>query len=196
MDWLVPLLLFVLVSTVTPGPNNLLLAASGLHFGVRKSMPHVLGIHLGVYGLIALCGLGLGQLLLAAPGAAIALRIFATAYLIYLAWQILGLKPSTSAEARRPMKIWEGIIFQASNPKAWMMAITSLNLALAMGGSMPQAVLIACLSFATLGVACNLVWVMMGVSLQSLLQDRKKRQWVNGRLAALTLLTIAGFWLY
>ncbi len=196
MDWLVPLLLFVIVSSVTPGPNNLLLAASGLHFGVRPTLPHVLGIHLGFYILIGLCGLGLGQLLLAAPGAAVALKLFATGYLLYLARQILGLNPSSATQAQRPMTVREGIIFQASNPKAWMMAVTCLNLALQMDGSMPQAILVACLSFATLGTLCNLIWVLMGVSLQSLLRDRRKRQWVNGALAALTLLTIAGFWLY
>lgn len=196
MDWLFPLLLFVVVSTVTPGPNNLLLAASGLNFGIRNTLPHVLGIHLGVYCLVALSGLGLGQLLLAEPGAAIALRLFATGYLLYLAWQILGLNPSNSARVQRPMKTWEAGLFQASNPKAWMMAITSLNLALAMGGTIAQAVVLVCLCFATLGTLCNLVWVFMGASLQSHLQHEKKRRWVNGGLAALTLLTIGGFWAY
>lgn len=196
MDWLVPLLLFVVVSTVTPGPNNLLLAASGLNFGVRSTLPHVLGIHLGVYCLIALCGLGLGQLLLAEPGAAIALRLFATGYLLYLAWQILGLNPSATATARRPMKAWEAVLFQASNPKAWMMAVTSLNLALAMDGTMPNAVALACLCFATLGTLCNLVWVFMGASMQSHLQDENKRRWVNGGLAVMTVLTIGGFWVF
>lgn len=196
MDWLIPLLLFVVVSTVTPGPNNLLLAASGLHFGVRNTLPHLLGIHLGVYTLITLCGLGLGQLLLAAPGAELLLKVFATAYLVYLTWQILGLTPSASTDRQRPMKVWEACLFQASNPKAWMMAITSLNLALAMNSSMPQAVVVVCLCFATLGTVCNLAWVFMGVSLQSQLKEERKRRWINGGLAAMTLITIVGFWAY
>ena len=196
MEYLLPLLLFVLVSTVTPGPNNLLLAASGLHFGVRSTLPHVLGIHLGVYGLVILCGLGIGQILLAVPQVALALKLFATGYLAYLAWQILGLRVSAESGSHRPMKIWEAGLFQASNPKAWMMAITGLQLALAVDPRVPAAVAMLCLSFATLGALCNLLWVAMGASLQTHLQDAGKRRWINGVLAALTVLTIVAFWLY
>ena len=196
MEWLIPLLLFVLVSTVTPGPNNLLLAASGLRFGVRGTLPHLLGIHIGVYGLVILSGLGLGQLLVSLPGFAIGLKIFATGYLVYLAWQILGLRLSEGSEVSRPMRTWEAGLFQLSNPKAWMMAITGLNLALVAEQSMPMAVLMLCLGFATLGTLCNLVWIVMGASLQAHLQNPFKRRLINGGLALATVLTIGAFWLY
>lgn len=196
MDALLPLMLFVLISTVTPGPNNLLLAASGLNFGVRHTLPHLLGIHLGVYTLVVLCGLGLGQLLLALPGAELALRVFATGYLVYLAWQILGLGPGAAPETQRPMKIWEAGLFQASNPKAWMMAITGLHLALATESGMTSAVFLLCLCFATLGTLCNLIWVYMGAALQSQLENPRKRRLINSSLAAITVLTIVAFWVY
>lgn len=159
MEWLLALMVFVVITTGTPGPNNLLLAASGIHFGVRRTLPHVLGIHIGVYSLVLLCGLGLGQLILAVPGVVLALKVFATGYLAYLAWKILGLGPQGDTTVTRPMRVWEAGVFQVTNPKAWMMAITGLNFSLAVDGTMPMAVFALCLGFATLGTLCNLSWV-------------------------------------
>ncbi|MEM7216968.1 MAG: LysE family translocator [Pseudomonadota bacterium] len=194
MEYWLPLLLFVVISTLTPGPNNLLLAASGLNFGLRPTLPHVLGIHLGVYGLVILCGLGLGQILLTVPGVETALKLFATAYLAYLAWQMLGLSVVETQATARPMRIWEASLFQVSNPKAWMMAITGLNLALAADHSVPVAVAVLCCCFATLGTLCNLSWVAAGASLQAQFQDARKRRLINATLAAITVATIAAFW--
>lgn len=73
MEFLIPFIGFIFITTITPGPNNFLLAASGIRFGFRRTLPHVVGIHFGVYALVALCGLGLGQVLLAAPGALLSL---------------------------------------------------------------------------------------------------------------------------
>ncbi len=190
-----PLLAFVFVSTITPGPNNLLLAASGIRFGVRRTLPHVLGIHIGVYGLVVLCGMGLGQMLLALPGAAFGLKIFATVYLVYLAWKIMGMQITGEMQTERPMKVWEAALFQLSNPKAWMMAVSGLNIALAIDNSMILAGIALCVGFATLGAVCNLTWVYLGASLQSALAKPGMARWINISLATLTALTVLMFWL-
>lgn len=197
MDALTPLLGFLFISTITPGPNNLLLAASGIQFGVRKTLPHVLGIHFGLHTLVILSGLGLGQLLLTAPGAIIALKLFGSVYLLYLAWKILGFQiaASNSDDAAKPMRIFEALVFQFSNPKAWMMAATGLNISLGFDDSMVTAVLVLCAGFSTLGLLCNLAWVSFGASLSGLLTVPAYRYVVNGTLAAITLLTVAMIWI-
>ena len=196
MEFLLPVLAFVLVSTITPGPNNFLLATSGIKFGVRASLRHVLGIHCGIYLLVVLCGLGLGQLLLAFPEALIGLKVFGTGYLIYLAWKIIGfqLVEGETTSVGKPMSVLQALLFQFSNPKAWMMATTGLNISIGIDGSMFTAILVLALGFATLGLCCNILWLYAGASLQSVWQKKHYQRMINGALALLTVLTIVMFW--
>ncbi len=191
------LLVFVVVSTITPGPNNLLLAASGIHFGFRATLPHVLGIHCGVYLVVVLCALGLGQLLLADPRAILLLKIFGSVYLVYLAWGVMGIRLD-DAEGKwqaNPMSVGQATLFQFSNPKAWFMATTGLNIALGTQQSMPFAVVALCLGFATLGLVCNLLWVGLGNSARALFAREFYRRLINGVLSTLTLVTVVLIWL-
>ena len=196
MEFVLPLLAFVLVSTITPGPNNFLLATSGIKFGFRATLPHVLGIHCGIYLLVVLCGLGLGQLLLAFPQALVALKVFGTAYLVYLAWKILGFKLGDGelVGSGRPMSLLQALIFQFSNPKAWMMATTGLNIGISIDGSMLTAVLALGFGFASLGLCCNLLWLVAGAALQSLWREPFYQRLINTVLSVLTVLTVAMFW--
>ncbi len=198
MDFAIALTGFVFISTITPGPNNLLLAASGLRFDVRRSVPHVLGIHLGVYLLILLCGLGLGQLLLQSENALFALRIFGSLYLLYLAWKILGFRMPEELDedsVERPMTLFEAGLFQFSNPKAWMMATTGLNIGFAAGQGTGSAIALLCVGFATLGIGCNFAWVWAGSSLRRFLAVPVYRLLINGGLALITLATVGMLWL-
>jgi len=196
MEYLLSLLAFVLVSTITPGPNNFLLATSGIKFGVRASIPHLVGIQCGVQLLVVLCGLGLGQLLALFPQAVLGLKIFGTCYLTYLAWKVIGLNlgDGTLESSGKPMSTLQALIFQFSNPKAWMMATTGLNISIGMDGSMLTAVVVFAACFLTLGLACNVLWLYTGASLQSLWQQKQYQRIINGALALLTILTIAMFW--
>ena len=196
MEFLLPLLAFVLVSTITPGPNNFLLATSGIKFGVRASLRHVFGIHCGIYLLVVLCGLGLGQILLTFPQALIGLKVFGTGYLIYLAWKIIGfqLGENHTANVGKPMSTLQALLFQFTNPKAWMTATTGLNISIGIDGSMVTAVIALTVGFSTLGLCCNLLWIYAGASLQSLWQQKHYQRVINGALALLTVLTIVMFW--
>ncbi len=197
MELYIPLMAFVVVSTITPGPNNLLLASSGIRFGFLRTVPHIIGIHLGVYLLVILCGVGLGQILLTTPYAVMGLKLFGTAYLLYLAYKIIGFRPTDNDEPDqgRPMSVPQALLFQFANPKAWMMATTGLNLALAVVDSVSVAAALLCAAFATVGIFCNSAWVLMGTSLRQLWQNDQHRTWLNLMLGSLTLATVISFWL-
>ncbi len=196
MEFVLPLLGFVFVSTITPGPNNLLLAASGIQFGFRATMPHMLGIHCGIYALTILCGLGLGQVIIAFEGALVVLKIVASGYLLYLAVKISGIRFDEEDRERdiKPMSVVQAGIFQFVNPKAWMMALTGLNISLQGGIPMPGAVLSLCVGFATLGFACNCLWVVTGASLRQAMLVPAYRRLINGSLVAVTLATVLMLW--
>ncbi len=122
------LLVYAFVTSITPGPNNFMLLASGVNFGFIRTIPHMLGIGGGFLSLLLAVGFGLGAVLTAFPSLHLALKIAGGAYLLYLAWRIamsrsLGKDGDTKA---RPMTFLEAAAFQWVNPKAWVMAVTAM----------------------------------------------------------------------
>lgn len=196
---LAPLATFCVVASITPGPNNLLLMRSGAAFGIRRSAGHMLGIQLGCMGLLLLCYLGIGAMLLAVPGAFTVLRWACFAYLLWLAMMIfLEGRTRTAAEPRvtsspagRPMHWYEATAFQLINPKAWMMAIT---LASAFYGSSVPAmadIAVAALAWVSVGIPSMLAWTVWGASINHVLRRPRERQlyaWVMSLAVAATAL--------
>src|SRR5262245_46020938 len=122
--------LFAFVTSVTPGPNNMMLLASGVNFSVRRSLPHMLGISLGFMVLVMAVGLGLSQVFQQVPVLYTLLRYIGAAYLLYLAWKIAGsgAPDADSAEKRaKPFTFLQAAAFQWVNPKAWVMAIGAIT---------------------------------------------------------------------
>jgi len=121
--------LFAFVSSITPGPNNTLLLASGVNFGFRRSMPHALGISLGFMLLVIAVGLGLGEVFKVFPWAYTVLRYVGAAYLLYLAWKIAtaGGMSDSNEEHGKPMTFLGAAAFQWVNPKAWIMALGAIT---------------------------------------------------------------------
>lgn len=164
-----PLALFALVSSITPGPNNVMLAASGLNFGFRRSMPHLLGVNPGFTLMIFLVGIGLGSVFQQAPVLYTVLKYVGAAYLLYLAWKIANSGGVEEGEARgKPMTFLQAAAFQWVNPKAWVMAVGII------ATYTPQAGFFANLVIATL--VCGLVnlpsigiWVTFGTALRRVL---------------------------
>ncbi|CUJ31994.1 Cysteine/O-acetylserine efflux protein [Achromobacter xylosoxidans] len=164
-----PLALFALVSSITPGPNNVMLAASGLNFGFRRSMPHLFGVNLGFTLMIFLVGIGLGSVFQQAPVLYTVLKYVGAAYLLYLAWKIANSGGVEEGEARgKPMTFLQAAAFQWVNPKAWVMAVGII------ATYTPQAGFFANLVIATL--VCGLVnlpsigiWVTFGTALRRVL---------------------------
>ena len=112
-------------------------------------------------------------------------------------WKILGFQPGDQQDddVAAPMTITQALIFQFSNPKAWMMAAAGLNISIAFNNSMLTAVLLLCAGFATLGIFCNFTWVLMGASLRGAMTVPAYRYWINGGLALLTITTVLMFWM-
>jgi len=124
-DLIVALAAFAFVTSITPGPNNLMLMASGANFGFRRTIPHMLGVGLGFTVMIVLVGVGLAQIFEAYPEARTALKIISVIYLLYLAWKIANAAAPTSAEeAGTPITFIQAALFQWVNPKAWSMAFS------------------------------------------------------------------------
>lgn len=120
MDLLIALAVFCLVTLFTPGPNNLMLMTSGLNFGVRRGVPHLLGVVLGFSAMVLIVGLGPGAIFEAWPVLYLILKYAGAAYLLYLAWQIaVSMPPSQDHDsARSPISFFQAVAFQWVNPKA------------------------------------------------------------------------------
>ena len=127
-EQLLALVTFAFVTSITPGPNNLMLMASGANFGVRRTVPHMLGVALGFVFMAVLVGAGLAQAFMAVPQLYTALKVASVAYLLYLAWKIaMAPPPGETARPGRPMTFLAAAAFQWINPKAWAMALTAVS---------------------------------------------------------------------
>ena len=124
METLLPLASYALVASITPGPNNIMLTASGISFGFKKTVPHMLGIPLGFGIQLILCAYGLGSILLRVPQAYLGLKIFGTGYLLYLAWSLRSnvvVDSRTNNSQARPMSFINAALFQFAiqRPGLW-----------------------------------------------------------------------------
>ncbi|WP_347331677.1 LysE family translocator [Marinimicrobium locisalis] len=182
----------VLVMVGLPGPNNLMLMASGVNFGVRRSIPHITGIVLGCQALLVAMTVGLGQLLVIYPRAELALKVLSVLFLSYVAvllWRAGGRTAQRRAEAR-PMSVWEAAVFQWVNPKAWMMCLT-LVAALGQTALSDGSLLWVALTFALLSTPLLVFWNVGGQMLNAWLQKGTRLRWFN-RVMALLLLASMG----
>ena len=124
-DLLYALMGFAFVTSITPGPNNLMLMASGANFGFRRSIPHMLGIGIGFVVMVTLVGLGLMGLFDRYPVTHTMLKVFSAAYMLWLAWKIANAAaPEQSKATGQPLSLLQAAGFQWVNPKAWAMALT------------------------------------------------------------------------
>jgi len=183
---------FVLVMVGSPGPNNLMLMASGVHFGIRRSIPHMLGIVLGCQVLLVAMAIGLGELLVRYPQAEVALKGMSVLFLSYVAvklWQTKGL--STQSSTARPMSVMEAALFQWVNPKAWMMCLTLVAAALGQSAQREAALFWVALTFALLSLPLLLFWSAGGQLLTVWLRQGARLMWFN-RAMALVLLASTG----
>ncbi|MGN6464238.1 MAG: LysE family translocator, partial [Rhizobiaceae bacterium] len=183
--------LFAVVTSVTPGPNNFMVLASGVNFGLRRTVPHMLGISIGFLVLQLAVGLGLGAVLSAYPSLHVALKIAGGAYLVYLAWKIaMSRSLSAKGEGRaRPMSFLEAAAFQWVNPKAWVLALT----AMAVYGDAERPFLsmgVIAVVFALICLPSNSVWAGFGMALRTFLADPVRLKWFNIGMGVLLVLTI------
>ena len=164
-----PLALFALVSSITPGPNNVMLASSGLNFGFRRSVPHLLGVNLGFTLMIFLVGVGLGSVFQQTPALYTVLKYAGAAYLLYLAWKIANSGPLDEGEARgKPFTFLQAAAFQWVNPKARVMAVGVVATYTPQNGFFANLV-IATLVCGIVNLPSIGIWVTFGTALRRVL---------------------------
>lgn len=186
------LLIFAFVSSVTPGPNNLMLLASGVNYGFRRTIPHMLGIAGGFGSLLLAVGVGLGALLAAYPALHLGLKIAGGTYLLYLAWKIASSR-SIGGEVRatgKPMTFMAAAAFQWVNPKAWVMGLTAMSLYTDPAAPVLSMGLVA-VAFVLVNFPSVSVWAGFGQALRGFLADPVRLKWFN---IAMGLLLAATLW--
>ncbi|WP_374437470.1 LysE family translocator [Inhella sp.] len=190
MPDLIPLMTYCFVMSSTPGPNNVMLTASGANFGYRGALPQILGIGVGGFVLTLLSCLGLGNLFMAWPLARELLRVVGALYLVYLAWKLSGAGGLQGAELPRPASFWQGFAFQAVNPKSWVKAITIGSVFLPSGLSPAEGGLLAASLGLLIGLPCTSSWALFGVGIRRFLSDPRKLRAFNLAMG-LSLLALA-----
>lgn len=192
-DVFAALVLFAFVTSITPGPNNLMLMASGVNFGFRRTIPHMAGIGVGFLSLLLGVGFGLGALLAAYPVLHAGLKAGGSIYLLYLAWRIArarSIDTGSDDPAARPMTFLEAAAFQWLNPKAWVMAVTAMAVY-----TSPQApllsVVVVAVAFALVNLPSVSTWAGFGVAMRGFLADPVRLKWFN---IAMGLSLVASLW--
>ena len=196
IDIVLAFAVFAFVTSVTPGPNNLMLLASGMNFGFRASIPHVLGIGGGFLCLLVAVGMGLGGVFVRYPQTYEILKWVGAAYLLYLAWGIAtsGAPVAPAGEASeqargRPLGFLGAALFQWVNPKAWAMAVGAYT-AYVPAASGWELVAGAAILFAAINAPCVSLWALFGSRLRRWLMDPGYRRVFNVVMAVLLVGTL------
>src|SRR6516225_1172791 len=183
MTQLLPMMMYCFVMSITPGPNNLMLTASGANFGYRLTLPQVMGCVAGNVALTMVACNGLGQLFVAWPLAQAILRTVGALYLLWLAWKLAQTRLG-DAQALRPLTFLEGVMFQAFNPKSWIRAITLASVFMPAGANPLTAGLTISLVGGVIGFPCISAWALFGVAMRSVLTDPRRQRVFNLVMAA------------
>lgn len=190
-DLLLALTAFAFGMAMTPGPNNIMLTASGVNFGFRRSIPHMAGVSLGFLVLVAACAAGLGFVFSAAPMLQLGLKVGGAAYMLYLAWKVANAR-ATNAEGEglgAPLSFLQAAAFQWVNPKGVLAAVSGIALFLRPGHTFGDlATMLAVFGAAT--VSSVLVWTGFGVALQRVLSNPRHARVFNIGMGLLLVASI------
>ncbi|MFV0358458.1 LysE family translocator [Tropicimonas sp.] len=184
INLLLALVAFSFVTAVTPGPNNLMLMASGANFGFRRTLPHALGVTFGFSFMVLLVGLGLAQVFERFPVAGTVLRVVSVVYLLWLAWKIgTAAAPGAGQGAGRPFSFLQAAGFQWVNPKAWTMALTAVSVYNPDHSLLALTTTTAIFALVTLPSCSG--WMLLGQQMARVLTNRARLRLFNGVMAAL-----------
>ncbi|WP_040489401.1 LysE family translocator [Fulvimarina pelagi] len=186
---LLALLSFTLVATITPGPNNLMLMASGANFGFRRTLPHMLGILVGFSLMILLVGMGLMALFDAAPMLHTVLKLASVAYLLWLAWKVASAPPPDRADVEgRPLTFLQAAAFQWVNPKAWAMGLSAITL-YAPDRSLASVLMVAA-AFAFVCFPAISLWAWIGTVVRRWLSNSRRLRLFNVTMALMLVASL------
>ena len=188
---LIALVVFAAVMAFTPGPNNVMVLSSGLTYGLRRTLPHIAGIAIGISFMVAAMGLGLGTIFIAYPVLQTILKYAGIAYLLYLAFAIAtsGAVSPGQDNQRGPMTFWGAALFQWVNVKGWVMTIGIITAYSAIA-SFPWNITIQAALMLVMGGLSSLTWAVFGSSLRQILTSPKAIRAFNILMALLLLASL------
>ena len=187
------LVAFAFVGSFSPGPNNAVLWASGIAFGFRRTISHVVGAALGVGALVVGVAAGIDAFLEAVPAAALALKVAGSVYLLYVAWRVAASGAIAQGEAAHPLSVWQAAVFQWLNPKAWVFAVALAGTFLPEDLTWAGIALLSGIVVAVVAVSFT-IWAAGGAALARFAADDSRRRVVNLLLAALIVASIVLLW--
>jgi len=187
----IPMITFMAIAAFTPGPNNIMLAASGANFGFRRTIPHMMGVTVGFGVLLLLLGMGLDQLFQRLPLVQQGFRIAALCFIAYLAWGIAHSQGNDTATTKgRPQYFLEATSFQLINPKGVIMAITVMSTFITPDFAfMPQYITLV-VSFLVITALSVMVWAGFGIVISRFLNTPKRKRVFNISMALLLVVSI------
>jgi threonine/homoserine/homoserine lactone efflux protein len=194
MNQLLGLAGFALVGSITPGPNNSLLLASGSRFGFRRTVRHVAGTAVGMGALVFAVAGGVGVVVLAVPGVDLALKAVGSAYLLYLAARIATSRGAGGAVVARPLGLLGAVGFQFANPKGWLFALAAAGTFLPPGLGAGGGGLVVAATCATVILGTATVWAAGGAAVGRLTDGGRTQRAVNLTLAAVLAVSVAFIW--
>ena len=180
---------YYFVMFVTPGPNNAMLTASGIKFGFKKTIPHLIGIPFGHTIQITLVCFGLGNLFQKYPLVQHYLKWLCFFYLLYLGWKIIGSFSEHKKESGRPLKLYEAALFQFMNPKAWVVALTASTAFFPVNENFYLATTFVALTAPFICFPSICLWTLFGSSIKILIKNAKIKKIVEYFLAVLLIFT-------
>lgn len=184
-ELLTALIIFALVSSITPGPNNLMLMNSGATYGIKKTIPHALGVACGFTLMVILVGMGIMQFFQLYPIGNDILKVASVAYLLYLSFKIATSTASLNCDntSAKPFSFMQGALFQWVNPKAWTMALTAISIYASSADF--NAILLVAFIFGIVNLPSISVWVLLGKKIQYFLTSHKRLRAFNMAMALL-----------
>jgi len=183
--------IFAFVSAFTPGPNNIMLAASGANFGLRKTMPHIMGICAGFLSMVIAASFGLTTMFQAIPELVFIFKIAGGMFIVYLAWKIaIALPPEERPKLGKPLSFTEAALFQLINPKAVVVVISAISTYYSASSTPVQTSILIFTIFAFVTVTSTILWGYGGELLGRLLKKRTHFRIFNASMACILLITL------
>ncbi|MEO3866378.1 LysE family translocator [Rheinheimera fenheensis] len=191
MDLLLAVLFFAFSTTITPGPNNVMIMSSGVNYGIRASVPHWLGICLGFPLMVLLVGLGFGVVFERYPHLHQLIKVLGVAYLLWLAWRIASAEPKAIEQGKsKPFSFIQAVLFQWVNGKAWVMASGAIAAFTTVGGVYWLEVSIITAAFLLVAFPCVGAWLVFGAVLRKVLTKALFQRLFNITMAIILVLSV------
>jgi len=191
MEFYLAIILFAVSTSVTPGPNNIMIMTSGLNYGVKGSIPHLLGICFGFPAMVIMVGLGFSVVFDVYPLFHEVIKVLGVVYLLYLAWLIASSSPtSLELEKAKPLNFTQAALFQWVNPKAWVIATGAVSAYTSVSSDLLSQVIFIALAFFIVAFPCVGIWLFFGVGLKKHLNSPKHQKIFNVSMALLLISSV------